>query len=90
MVDFRYEQLQTFCFYCGIIGHHEKVCTKNLNDSSNCGICEEKYGDWMRAANLKGVKKRVKEGMERELNLVMSHREKNSETKSNESENETK
>lgn len=29
-VDFRYEQLPAFCFYCGIIGHKEKNCKKTI------------------------------------------------------------
>lgn len=27
-VDFKYKQLPIFCFYCGQIGHNEKLCAK--------------------------------------------------------------
>ncbi|KAK6157964.1 hypothetical protein DH2020_005278 [Rehmannia glutinosa] len=28
-IDFRYENLQSFCFYCGLVGHGEKGCRRD-------------------------------------------------------------
>lgn len=33
MVDFKYEQLPVFYFYCGIVGHQERSCTLKLNEA---------------------------------------------------------
>lgn len=32
-VDFKYEHLPTFCFYCGKTGHLEKGCDKKIENS---------------------------------------------------------
>lgn len=48
-VDFRYEHLPTFCFYCGKVGHPEKICEQKLRDSQGNCICEDQYGEWLRA-----------------------------------------
>lgn len=34
-VEFKYEQLPIFYFYCGIVGHNEKLCVKRKKDVSN-------------------------------------------------------
>ncbi|CAA0808754.1 Unknown protein [Striga hermonthica] len=31
-VDFRYKNLQSFCYYCGIVGHGERDCTQKKED----------------------------------------------------------
>lgn len=31
-VDFKYEQLPTFCFYCGCVGHNERGCSLRRED----------------------------------------------------------
>lgn len=47
-VDFKYEMLPTFCFYCGIVGHQEKNCDKKVRDSIASCVKEGQYGDWLR------------------------------------------
>ena len=36
-VDFKYERLAQFCYYCGMIGHEEKGCAKAIMDEKNGG-----------------------------------------------------
>lgn len=53
-VDFAYEHLPIFCFYCGYIGHPERSCQKKVNDARKNRICEGQYGDWMRVITVRG------------------------------------
>lgn len=47
-VDFSYEQLPMFCFYCGCIGHSERFCEMKMRDSRDGNVCEGQYGEWLR------------------------------------------
>lgn len=38
-VDFKYEQLSRFCFYCEKFGHQEKNCVTKVKDSREGCIC---------------------------------------------------
>lgn len=46
-IVFKYENVPTFCFICGIIGHSEKFCSR-LFDTTESEITRP-YGSWMRA-----------------------------------------
>lgn len=46
-VNFKYENVLTFCFICGFIGHSEKFCEKLFNTPNES--IERPYGVWMRA-----------------------------------------
>lgn len=46
-INFRYENVPTFCFICGIMGHSEKYCSK-LFDLTESKITKP-YGEWMGA-----------------------------------------
>lgn len=56
-VDFRYEKLPTFGFYCGVVGHQEKSCEKKTVDAQNDGLREGQFGDWLRALKAGEMKK---------------------------------
>lgn len=56
-VDFKYEQLPTFCFYYGLIGHQERACDRKMSDSRENKVCEDQYGGWVRASILRGGRK---------------------------------
>lgn len=53
-VEFRYEKVPTFCFYCGIIGHSERTCFRKVEDAKENKVCEGQYGEWVRAVILSG------------------------------------
>lgn len=61
-VEFRYENLPTFSFYCGRIGHSERGCEHKMEDSRRSYINEGKYGSWLKAQLVKGGKKGVFSG----------------------------
>lgn len=47
-INFKYENVPTFCFICGIIGHSERFCGR-LFDVPETDIVKP-YGSWMRAS----------------------------------------
>lgn len=56
-MNFAYEMLPTFCFYCGTIGHAEKICDKKIVDArANC-LCKDQDGAWLRVSQVKGRKR---------------------------------
>lgn len=56
-VDFKYEQLPGFCFYCGLVGHLEKSCEQKMLEAKESDLCEGQYGEWLRASGRLGQKK---------------------------------
>ncbi|KAK6125540.1 hypothetical protein DH2020_040719 [Rehmannia glutinosa] len=45
-VNFKYERLPTFCFFCGLLGHSEKFCAKKLFGCSDRRE-DRAYGSWL-------------------------------------------
>uniref|UniRef100_A0A803MME0 CCHC-type domain-containing protein n=1 Tax=Chenopodium quinoa TaxID=63459 RepID=A0A803MME0_CHEQI len=52
-IDIKYERLADFCFYCGILDHTEKECSKKEEDDLEKQEMVYQYGPWMRASPLK-------------------------------------
>ncbi|KAK6148475.1 hypothetical protein DH2020_019387 [Rehmannia glutinosa] len=50
-VEFKYENLLTFCFYCGHVGHPERLCGKRKQDFSTENLQCGQYGEWLRAGD---------------------------------------
>lgn len=48
-VIFKYEQLPYFCFYCVILGHGKRLCTKKMKDAKNACLNEGQFAEWLRA-----------------------------------------
>lgn len=46
-ITFKYENVSTFCFIYGIIGHADKFCNKLFDTPEN--EITRPYGAWMRA-----------------------------------------
>lgn len=57
-VNFKYEQLPQFYYYCGCIGRPERNCEKKLSDFRNDCISEGQYVKWLRVPVAKQVKRR--------------------------------
>lgn len=47
-MDFKYEQLADFCYYCGRVGHTEHICNTKGEDVRNNAIKEGQFGEWLR------------------------------------------
>lgn len=50
-VEFKYEQSHVFYFYCGTIGHNERLCLKRMKDVEQNCVLSEQFGGWLRANN---------------------------------------
>lgn len=48
-VTFKYEQIQNFCFYCGKMGHGEKICEQRNGDVKRGSLKEGQFGEWLKA-----------------------------------------
>lgn len=48
-IQFKYERLPTFCFFCGIIGHSERFCEKYFDCQER--LAELPFGAWLRASS---------------------------------------
>ncbi|GER38816.1 RNA-directed DNA polymerase (reversetranscriptase)-related family protein [Striga asiatica] len=49
-IDFRYENLLTFCFYCGRVGHNDRGCDLKKADIHNSSLSLGQYGEWLRGS----------------------------------------
>lgn len=47
--DFKYKQLPRFYFYYENLGHQEKLYATKVKDSRERSICDDQYGEWLRA-----------------------------------------
>lgn len=52
-IIFKYGQLPGFCYYCGCIGHSDRLCSVRKDDLKCNRLKENQYGNWLRAANNK-------------------------------------
>ncbi|RYR13556.1 hypothetical protein Ahy_B04g070486 [Arachis hypogaea] len=51
-VDFRYERLPNFCYYCGVIGHEENNCASAVEDQEKGTNRSKNMGPWLKADSL--------------------------------------
>ncbi|KAH7836856.1 hypothetical protein Vadar_006514 [Vaccinium darrowii] len=61
-VAFRYEKLPTLCYYCGVVGHEEKMCIEKCNDFGAGVFRDNQYGAWLKASPIKPQGRRRSEG----------------------------
>ncbi|KAK7256463.1 hypothetical protein RIF29_29914 [Crotalaria pallida] len=48
-VDFKYEKLPIFCYYCGKIGHEQQGCSDLIKDRNENNVRSSKYGPELKA-----------------------------------------
>lgn len=53
-INFKYENVPTFCFICGLLGHSEKFCARLFDTPAEKIV--KPYGIWMKAPFRKQVK----------------------------------
>lgn len=56
-VEFKYENLPLFYFYCGKGGHGDRMCERKKKDSLNSALPEDQFGEWVRVVNGRGFNK---------------------------------
>ncbi|KAL8502165.1 hypothetical protein ACS0TY_021324 [Phlomoides rotata] len=56
-VDFKYECLPSFCYYCGLLGHMKRECDLADGVESVSSIPNDKlpYGEWLKASSNKKI-----------------------------------
>ncbi|CAI9099242.1 OLC1v1036027C1 [Oldenlandia corymbosa var. corymbosa] len=60
-LQFSYDNLPLYCYYCGHVGHIEKQCETKKEDAKRGTIDEEQFGDWLSARKLKMEIKNVED-----------------------------
>ncbi|KAI7988460.1 Uncharacterized protein LOK49_LG13G02233 [Camellia lanceoleosa] len=45
-VDFKYERLSIFCYFCGLLGHTDRDCDAKLSSAEGSRIDVMQYGAW--------------------------------------------
>ncbi|KAK6128815.1 hypothetical protein DH2020_037451 [Rehmannia glutinosa] len=53
-IDFKYENIQGLCFYCGMVGHLKKQCSDKKRDIEEQSVKTGRFGDWLRAEDFGG------------------------------------
>lgn len=69
-ISFKYEQLPYFCFYCGKIGHGERICEKKKEDSQKSCLTENQFGEWLRGQTGRGFQKKKTWGVQDGVKIV--------------------
>lgn len=42
-----------FCYYCGKVGHSERLCQGRKSDAITGKVLEGQYGDWLKADSVR-------------------------------------
>lgn len=50
-VDFKYEQLASFCYYCGKVGHLDRFCYAKGEDVRKKELKAGQYGEWLKGVS---------------------------------------
>lgn len=50
-VDFKYEQLAAFCYYCDKVGHSDRLCARRKEDLRKNELNEGQYREWLKGVS---------------------------------------
>lgn len=50
-----------FCYYCGKVGHSERLCQGRKSDAITGKLLEGQYGDWLKADSVRSGTRNVSE-----------------------------
>lgn len=62
-VDFKYERLPIFCYWCGMVDHDEKECIQWIRSTESMRPEEMQFGAWLRDASKRPQKPQMIEAM---------------------------
>ena len=48
-VNFKYEKMPNFCYWCGMVSHDAKECKVWLSSKGSLSLDQQEYGPWLRA-----------------------------------------
>ena len=49
-VDFKYERLPIFCYWCGKVDHDERDCIQWIQSKETLKVEDKQFGAWLRAS----------------------------------------
>lgn len=55
-IEFKYENL-SFFFYCGFVGHGNRMCNRKKEDGMNAREQADQFGEWLRVVKGRGFTK---------------------------------
>lgn len=65
-MEFRYENLPLFYFYCGCVGYNEKGCARRRMDVAQNNVLQDQFGYWIRAGFRRGEGMSSRQSTERQ------------------------
>lgn len=69
-VDFKYKQLATFCYYCGRIGHSDRLCAKRGENLRKKELKEGQYGVWLKGVSRRSNNKESEGRLSAKFNVI--------------------
>lgn len=54
-IEFKYENIPLVCFYCGKVGHGDRLCGRKQEDIKHADLYEWQFGEWFRMGNRRGL-----------------------------------
>ena len=47
-VNFKYEKMPNFCYWCGLVSHDAKECSVWLSSKGSLSLDQQEYGSWLK------------------------------------------